>query len=145
MAELLRQLDVKVKSVDELRSFLKDLPGGRDAEIEIAQTVRTVCVVTGSVTLGVTGLVTLALVIAFSVRPGINSPLLPAALGIVWGCAVLISLGTLLLGFLNVVFRRRTAPTESPAAPRQPGTGSTPMPEALPAAEPARATRFTLL
>jgi hypothetical protein len=143
-AELLRQFDVKVKNVEELQEFLRQLPGIADPEVEAARSVRTVCVTTSSVTLGVTGLVTLALVLAFSNRPGIDSPLLPAALGIVWGCAALISLATLMLGFLSVLLRRRTGPTERPV----PADGSTPIPEALPTARPAapaEATRFTLL
>ena len=65
-AALLKQLDVKVKNVEELRGLLDDLPGVTDPEVTAARAMRTVAVTALSVTLGVVGLATLVLAAGMS-------------------------------------------------------------------------------
>jgi hypothetical protein len=144
-ADLLRQLGVKVPNTGELRKLLRDMPGGADPEVETARAVRTIGVTVTSVTLGVTGLMTLAMTMSFAARPSADWPLFPALLGIIWGCALLIVGGTLGAGFVTLMMRRRaTAPPRETA--RRDGSTASPhptvkevppvLPEALPT-EPA--------
>src|SRR5262249_33713540 len=90
-ATVVRQLDVKVKNVEELRQFLRELPGVANPDVEVARSVRTLGVTVVSVTLGVAGLATTGLVSAFSASAaGIDSGVFIAALALVWGAAALI-------------------------------------------------------
>ena|SRR5947209_1398265 len=151
-AALLKQLDVKVKNVEELRGLLEDLPGVTDPEVAAARAMRTVAVTALSVTLGVAGLATLVLAEAFRFRSDVEPAYLTGALGIIWGVAGLVVLAALVLGFAGLL-RRRAPPKENPA-PRDGSTGSAAplaaaLPEALPLREeppavPERSPRFTL-
>src|SRR5438067_364093 len=115
-AALLKQLDVKVKNVEELRGLLEDLPGVTDPEVAAARAVRTVAVTAVSVTLGVTGLATLVLAEAFRFRSDVEPAYLTGALGIIWGVAGLIVLMALALGFAGLLLRRRAPlPKDNPA------------------------------
>src|SRR5262245_25760672 len=151
-ADLLKQLDVKVKNVEELRALLDDLPGVTDPEVAAARAVRTVAVTAVSVTVGVAGLVTLVLAEVFRFRSDVEPGYLTAGLGIIWGVAGLIVLFSLTLGFVGLL-RRRAAPKEVPARPGNSTSAAVPpaaaLPEALPLREeppaaPERSPRFTL-
>jgi hypothetical protein len=152
MAALLKQFDVKVKNVEELRGLLGDLPGVTDPEVAVARAVRTVAVTAVSVTLGVAGVATLLLAEAFRFRSDVEPGYLTGALGIIWGVAGLIVLASLAMGFAGLLRRRAVLPREAPARPGGSTSAAPPaavLPEALPLREeppaaPERSPRFTL-